>query len=77
MQEAYQKGQLEIAQLVDAQRAALSARQAEARAVYEYLVSYLQLENSIGAYTMFMTSEEQEAFVGRLTAFFSKRKNAP
>ena len=77
VQEAYQKGQLEIAQLVDAQRAALSARQAEARAVYEYLVSYLQLENSIGAYTMFMTSEEQEAFVGRLTAFFSKRKNAP
>ena len=77
VQDAYQKGQLEITQLVDAQRAALSARQAEAGAVYEYLVSYLQLENSIGAYTMFMTSEEQKAFVGRLTAFFSKRKNAP
>ncbi len=77
VQDAYQKGQLEITQLVDAQRAALSARQAEAGAVYEYLVSYLQLENSIGGYTMFMTSEEQQAFVGRLTAFFSKRKNAP
>ena len=77
VQDAYQKGQLAITQLVDAQRAALSARQAEAGAVYEYLVSYLQLENSIGGYTMFMTSEEQEAFVGRLTAFFAKRKNAP
>ena len=77
VQDAYQKGQLAITQLVDAQRAALSARQAEAGAVYEYLVSYLQLENSIGGYTMFMTSEEQEAFVGRLTAFFSTRKNAP
>ncbi len=77
VQDAYQKGQLAIAQLVDAQRAALSARQAEAGAVYEYLVSHLQLENSIGGYTMFMTSEEQEAFVGRLTAFFSTRKNAP
>ncbi len=77
VQDAYQKGQLAITQLVDAQRAALSARQAEAGAVYEYLVSYLQLENSIGGYTMFMTSEEQEALVGRLTAFFSKRKNAP
>ena len=77
VQDSYQKGQLEIAQLIDAQRAALSARQAEAGAVYEYLVSYLQLENSIGAYAMFMTSEEHEAFVGRLTAFFSKRKNAP
>ena len=77
VQDAYQKGQLEIAQLVDAQRAALSTRQAEARAVYEYLVSYLRLENSIGAYTMFMTSAEQAAFVGRLTAFFSQRKNAP
>ena len=77
VQDAYQKGQLAIAQLVDAQRAALAARQAEAGAVYEYLVSYLQLENSIGAYTMLMTSEEQEAFAGRLTAFFSTRKNAP
>ena len=77
VQDAYQKGQLEITQLVDAQRSALSARQAEAGAVYEYLVSYLQLENSIGGYTMFMTSEEREAFVGRLTAFFSTRKNAP
>lgn len=77
VQDAYQKGQLAITQLVDAQRAALSARQAEAGAVYEYLVSYLQLENSIGGYTMFMAPEEQEAFVGRLTAFFAKRKNAP
>ena len=77
VQDAYQKGQLAITQLVDAQRAALSTRQAEAGAVYEYLVSYLQLENSIGGYTMFMTSEEQEAFVGRLTAFFATRKNAP
>ena len=77
VQDAYQKGQLEITQLVDAQRAALSARQAEAGAVYEYLVSYLQLENSIGGYTMFMTSEEQRAFVERLTAFFATRKNAP
>ncbi len=77
VQDAYQKGQLAITQLVDAQRAALSARQAEAGAVYEYLVSYLQLENSIGGYTMFMTPEEQEALVGRLTAFFAKRKNAP
>ncbi len=76
VQEAYLKGQLEIAQLVDAQRVALSARQAAAAAVYEYLVSYLQLENSLGAYTMFMTSEEREAFVGRLRVFFSKRKNS-
>ena len=77
VQDAYEKGQLGIAQLVDAQRAALSARQAEAGAVYEYLVSYLQLENSVGGYTMFMTPEEQDAFVGRLTAFFSERKRAP
>ncbi len=77
VQDAYQRGQLEIAQLIDAQRATLSARQAEAGAVYEYLVSYLQLENSIGGYTMFMTSEEQEAFVGRLRAFFSQRSSAP
>ena len=71
------KGLPGIAQLVDAQRAALSASQGEAGAVYEYLVSYLQLENSVGGYTMFMTPDERDAFVGRLTAFFAERKRAP
>jgi len=77
VQDAYEKGLLGIAQLVDAQRASLSASQAEARALYEYLVSYLQLENSVGGYTMFMTPGEREAFAGRLTAFFSERKRSP
>ena len=77
VQDAYEKGLPGIAQLVDAQQAALSASQAEAGAVYEYLVSYLQLENSVGGYTMFMTPDERQAFVGRLTAFFSERKRAP
>ncbi len=77
VQDAYEKGLPGIAQLVDAQRASLSASQAEASAVYEYLVSYLQLENSVGGYTMFMTPDEREAFVGRLTAFFSERNRAP
>ena len=77
VQDAYLKGQLEITQLIDAQRAAFSAQEAETAAVYEYLVSYLGLENSIGAYTMLMTSEEQKAFVERLTAFFSQRSDTP
>ena len=77
VQDAYEKGLPGIAQLVDAQRASLSASQAEAGAVYEYLVSYLQLENSVGGYTMFMTPDERDAFVGRLTAFFSERRRAP
>ena len=77
VQDAYEKGLPGIAQLVDAQQAALSASQAEASAVYEYLVSYLQVENSVGGYTMFMTPDEREAFVGRLTAFFSERNRAP
>ncbi len=77
VQDAYEKGLLGIAQLVDAQRASLSASQGEAGAVYEYLVSYLQLENSVGGYTMFMTPDEREAFIGRLTAFFAERKRAP
>ncbi len=77
VQDAYRKGQIDIAQLIDAQRAAFSARQAETGAVYEYLISFLQLENSIGAYTMLMTPEEQDAFAGRLTAFFSRRSGTP
>ena len=77
VQDAYLKGQLGIAQLIDAQRAAFSAREAETAAVYEYLVSFLQMENSIGSYTMLMTSEEREAFVARLTAFFAQRSGTP
>ncbi|MCY3771676.1 MAG: TolC family protein [Gemmatimonadetes bacterium] len=77
VQDAYLKGQLAITQLIDAQRAAFSAREAETAAVYEYLVSYLALENSIGAYTMLMTSEELGAFVDRLTTFFDRRSETP
>ena len=77
VQDAYQKGQLEISQLVDAQRTALSSRQAEAGAVYEYLLSHLQLENSMGAYTMLMTPAEQKAFGDRLEAFFAARSSTP
>ena len=77
VQDAYLKGQLGITQLIDAQRAAFSAREAETAAVYEYLVSFLQLENSVGSYTMLMTSEEREAFVARLTAFFDQRSGTP
>ncbi len=77
VQDAYQKGQLDISQLIDAQRAAFSARQAEIGAVYEYLISFMQLENSIGAYTMLMTPEEQEAFAGRLQAVFVRRSSLP
>ena len=77
VQDAYLKGQLGITQLIDAQRAAFSAREAETAAVYEYLVSFLQLENSIGSYTMLMTLKEREAFVARLQAFFEQRSDTP
>lgn len=77
VQDAYQKGQLEIAQLVDAQRAALAARQAQAGAVYEYLLSHLLLENSMGAYTMLMTPAQQQALGGRLDAFFAAAASTP
>ncbi|MGI9571262.1 MAG: ABC transporter substrate binding protein [Desulfobulbia bacterium] len=61
----YQVGEVNITQLIDAQQTSLIARQRHALAIYDYLQSQLQLEYSVGFFSMQATQEELQEFNNR------------
>lgn len=74
VQDNYKKGTVSIIQLIDAQKAALSARQAFANSVYDYLLSFISLESSIGVYSMLATEEEKAAFNQQYLQFIQENQ---
>ena len=69
VRDQYQAGEVNITQLIDAQQSSLSAQLRYAVAIYDYLQSQLQLEYSVGFFSMFATPEELQQFNDRFTAF--------
>ena len=69
VQDQYQAGEVNITQLIDAQQSALAAKQRFAVAVYDYLQAQLQLEFSVGFFSMFATAQELDNFRGRFIEF--------
>ncbi len=69
--DAYSRGVLSITQLLDAQNAALVARQAAADAVYNFLIDLMEANRAIGG-TPYLKRDEAAAFVERIEAFFEK-----
>jgi outer membrane protein TolC len=72
VRDQYQAGEVNITQLIDAQQSALAAKQRFAVAVYDYLQTQLQLEYSVGFFSMLATDQELEEFRGR---FLDYRNN--
>ena len=72
VQDNYKKGTVSIIQLIDAQKAALSARQAYANSVYNYLLSFIALENSLGRYSILTSDEERNQFIQRYIQFIQE-----
>lgn len=69
VRDQYQAGEVNITQLIDAQQSSLSAQLRYAVAIYEYLQSQLQLEFSVGFFSMFATPEQLQEFEDRFTQF--------
>jgi outer membrane protein TolC len=69
VRDQYQAGEVNITQLIDAQQSSLSAQLRYAVAIYEYLQSQLQLEFSVGFFSMFATPEQLQEFEDRFTSF--------
>ena len=67
VEQAYKKGSVSVLQLLDAQSAALSAKQGYILSVYNYFSAFLQLENSIGFYSLLASKPELEAFEKRIS----------
>ena len=71
VQENYKQGEVIITQLIEAQQAALQARLSYALSIYEYVQAQLQLEFSIGFFSMFSTPEKVGDFEDRFLKFRS------
>ena len=69
IRDRYRAGEVSITQLFDAQQSALRAKQRYAVAVYDYLQAQLQLEFTVGSFSMFATNEELQQFVNRFLEF--------
>jgi outer membrane protein TolC len=74
VQDGYQKGVVPINQLIDAQDAAFSTRQNYENSVYNYLLTFLELENILGRYTILSGKEENQAFMNRYLQYIEKNK---
>lgn len=68
-QNGYREGFVPIAQLIDAQEAALQAEILASNAVYSFLLDFLTVERAIGFYYFLATPEEQAVFFERAQVF--------
>ena len=75
VQNNYQQGTVSIVQLLDAQQAALQAKQGYAISIYDFLLANLQLENSIGFYSQLATPEALNDFETRFSQYILTNGN--
>ncbi|MDP5169719.1 MAG: TolC family protein, partial [Bacteroidia bacterium] len=70
-QNGYREGVVPVAQLIDAQEAALQAEILASNAVYSFLLDFLTVERAIGFYYFLAEPAKQEAFLDRLALYFT------
>jgi outer membrane protein len=73
VQNAYKQGANTLTQLLDAQKAALQAKLAHSNSVFNYLMSFLELEGSVGYLHVLATEQEKENFKERLNLFIMEQ----
>ncbi|MEO0553077.1 MAG: TolC family protein [Bacteroidota bacterium] len=61
-QDLYQESSISIIQFLDAQNAALTTKLNYINSVYSYVLSFVELENSIGFFSMLASPEEKQNF---------------
>jgi len=69
VQNNYREGTVNITQVIDAQEASLGANLQAAISIYDYIFANLQLEYSVGFFSMFLTEEEIIEFNNRFLEF--------
>jgi outer membrane protein TolC/ABC-type uncharacterized transport system substrate-binding protein len=75
--DAYSRGATSIITLLDAQEAELSAAEAAANAMYDFLIDLMGVERAIGQFGFFRTPAEREALVRRMDDFYRAAGVAP
>lgn len=70
--DSYSQGLLDIAQLLDAQNAALIANEAKANSIYQFLIDLMEMERAIGTSYLLRSEEDRDAFFKRLENYFEQ-----
>lgn len=75
--DAYSRGAVSIINLIDAQQTALSADEAAANAVYDFLIDLMNVERAVGQFDFFRSPDERQGFYQRLDAFYRAAGASP
>lgn len=71
----YESGRVAAVELLDAQNSALTAELTALNSEYDFLISQLSLERSIGNFSLLSSTAENQAFLDRLESFFELSSN--
>lgn len=72
VQDSYSEGRVTITQLLDAQKAAISARLNKANAIYIFVNHVVTLERSVGDYIFLKSTEDKNEFFDRLSQYIAQ-----
>ena len=75
--DSYSVGAVSIIELLDAQNAAVLSREAEANAVYEFLIDMLEVERSMGRFYFDVAPAEIDGLFERVDLVFRERGREP
>jgi len=73
VQDAYSQGLVPVIQLIDAQNATIQAEEAAANAIYEFVISLIRLERSIGNFYSLASDTERNTYFARLEQYMNER----
>ena len=66
----YSRGEVDIIKLLNSQNAALTANQAAANAVYEFLIDLAKVQRAVGQMSFFQSQGDRAAWFERLKTHF-------
>ncbi|HXV68146.1 MAG TPA: TolC family protein [Nitrospira sp.] len=73
----YSRGTVDIIKLLNSQNAALTANEAAAKAVYDFLIDLAGVQRATGQMSFFQSAEERAAWFQRLKMFFASAGVSP
>ncbi len=72
VQEAYSRGVADIAELLEAQNAALASDQAASNALFSFLIDFFNVQRAVGQFDFFLEGDARERYFERLNGFFEE-----
>jgi outer membrane protein TolC len=77
VKDAYSRGVVSILELLDAQNAALTAEQAAANAVFDFLLDLMAVQRSVGQFDFFLSPDDREQWFQRLELYLQSAPITP